>query len=128
MALQEAVRSISRLAAADLTGSQFLLVDIDSDGKAALAGSTTRVAGVLQNNPDTDQAATVAIAGVTKVISGAAITAGADVGSDAAGKAIAFVAPATGVVAFKSGIALTAAGGADEVIDMLIALSSNEGA
>ena len=127
MALQEALKNITRIAAADLTASQFLLMNIDSAGKAALAGLAGRAVGVLQNNPDIAQAATLGIAGVTKVVAGAAVAAGADLQSDAAGKAITFVDPATTVVAWKVGIALTAAGGADEVIDMLILVDSNEG-
>ena len=127
MSLSENLTNISRIAAADLTGSQFLLMDIDSAGKAALAGAAGRAVGVLQNNPNIAQAAAVGIAGVTKVVAGASFAAGADLQSDAAGKAITFVDPGANVVTWKVGIALTAAGAADEIIDMLILVDSNEG-
>ena len=127
MSNEEALRSISRVAAADLTTSQFLLMNIDSAGKAALAGAASRAVGVLQNNPDIAQAATVGIYGVTKVVAGAIVAAGADLQSDAAGKVITFVPPATGVVNYRVGIALSAAGAADEIISMLILTDSNEG-
>ena len=127
MATEEALRNITRLAAADLTASQYLLMNIDAAGKAALAGAAGRAVGVLQNNPNIDQAATLAIGGVSKVVAGAVVAAGADLQSDASGRAIAFAAPGVGVVAWKVGIALEAAGAAGEVISMLILVDSNEG-
>lgn len=127
MSLSESLTNISRLAAADFTASQFLLMNIDSAGKAALAGDAGRAVGVLQNNPNINQAGAIAFAGVTKVVAGAIVAAGADLQSDAAGKAVTFVDPGANVVTWKVGIAMTAAAAADEIIDMLILIDSNEG-
>jgi hypothetical protein len=74
-------------ASADLQTKQFFFVKVDGSKTVGLAGDGEAVAGVLQNKPDTGQAATVWGPGaVTKVVAGAAIAAGANVSSDAAGK------------------------------------------
>lgn len=104
------------VAGADLTGSQFLFTVIDSNGKAVVAGAGVAVDAVLQNKPDTDQAATLWGCGsVSKVKAGAAVSNGALVTPDAAGKA---VAATTGN--FIAGRALTAAGAADEIVSVWI--------
>ncbi len=88
MAYKEAEVKISMDAGADLSSSQHLFVTSDASGDAVVAGAGVRVVGVLDNDPTSGQAAGVAIEGVTKVIAGAAVAAGADVASSAAGKAI----------------------------------------
>ena len=77
------------VAAADLSTKQFFLVKMSSTG-INLAGNGELTLGVLQNKPDAlGKAATVASVGSTsKCIAAEAITAGADVASDAAGKAV----------------------------------------
>jgi hypothetical protein len=87
MSFQNNGTDISLVAAADLRSSQFFAVKVDSNGKAALAGAGEQAIGVVQNDPNTDQAATVRVAGVTKMKAGGSITAGARVAVDAAGKA-----------------------------------------
>lgn len=104
------------VAGADLTGSQYLFVVVDSNAKVVVAGDGVAVDGVLQNNPDSDQAATVhGVGSVSKVKAGAIVAKGALVGSDAAGKAVAATSGE-----YIAGRALTAAGAADEVISVWI--------
>jgi hypothetical protein len=89
MAYQEIVKSISLEASSDLSSSQYLFVDANSDGEAAVVSSAgAKAIGVLQNNPAAQgRAATVAVQGVVKVVAGAAIAKGAEIASSAAGKA-----------------------------------------
>lgn len=79
------------VAAADLSAKQFTFVNVDSNG--AVAANTTEgevVAGVLQDAPDAaGKTASPAYAGITKVVLGATVAAGADVMSDTSGRAIA---------------------------------------
>jgi hypothetical protein len=93
MATQEAVISITLPAAADLRTHQYKFVAINSDGLAALVANNGHADGVLMNDPNTGEAATVGIFGVLKVKCGAAVTRGGDVASGADGAA---KNPATG--------------------------------
>lgn len=78
------------VAASDLSAHQFKFVKVDANGRMILnvtAGG--EVDGVLQNKPDAiDRAAEVSTGIQCKVISGAAVAAGALVMSDAAGLAV----------------------------------------
>jgi len=115
MATNQADSCITLLAGADLSASQFLIVQPNSSGAAVLsAASDLTQIGVLQNKPASGRAATIQVGGVTKVIAGATVAAGARVTSDAAGKAI---AATTGKQVI--GVALTG-GAANEVIEVLL--------
>jgi hypothetical protein len=89
MATKENTQSITLLAGADLSAAQFRFVKTNSAGAAVLAGAGEMANGAVQNDPESGQAALVDISGVTKVEAAAAITTGALVASDAAGKAVA---------------------------------------
>lgn len=80
--------TISLPAAADLSASQFLAVKVDSNGRAAVAGAGEFCVGILQNKPGSGQAATVAYAGISKVVAGGNITAGMSVAANASGKLV----------------------------------------
>lgn len=79
---------ITAVASTGLTGNQFYLVrstGVDSTYSAGnltcllaigSTGSASSVKGVLQNDPDTGQAAIVRVLGSTKVVAGAAISVG----------------------------------------------------
>lgn len=87
MAFEQPGFSYSRVAAADLSASQFCAVVIDSAGKAALpAGSTVPIAGVLQNKPVAAAEASIVADGITKVIFSGTVAAGDHVMVDSAGK------------------------------------------
>lgn len=82
--------TITRLAAEDLSASQFRFVAINSSGQAALVTTAGGGAlGVVQNDPAVGEAATIMLDGVSKVVAGAAVAAGADIASDTEGRAVA---------------------------------------
>ncbi|GAG22405.1 unnamed protein product [marine sediment metagenome] len=103
------------VASADLSTSQFLgVVPHTTAGEVALAGAAAKIAGVLQNDPIIGEAAEVMVDGVTKGVSGAAITTGDELEMDAAAK---FITLASGV---SVGFALEAASGADDILSVLL--------
>lgn len=94
--------------ATDLSAKQHLIVKESAAGVVAImAAATDLPVGVLKDKPNGSAAsasARVVIFGLVKLIAGAAITAGARIQGDAAGKAIPLVATGYGI-----GRALTAA-------------------
>jgi hypothetical protein len=122
---------ITLLAAADLSAKQFYAVKVDSNGKAALAGAGEVAIGVLQNKPGSGQAATIRIAGATKMVASAAVAAGALVAANAAGKSVTATKATTNtsdaggaadplVGSHVMGVALTAAGQDLDVHEVLL--------
>lgn len=88
MAFEEALVCQTYPSAADLSGSQYCFVAIDSAGRVALATEGGRAIGVLQNKPGAiDREARVAVAGTTRVKCGGTIAAGAVVSVGSGGKA-----------------------------------------
>lgn len=87
MATEQKVQTITLVAAADLSAKQYCHIKVDSNGKAAVAAAGEFAIGILQNNPGAGQAATVAYSGVSKVLAGGTVAAGATVKSDSNGKA-----------------------------------------
>jgi len=79
------------VAAADLSAKQYYFVDIDSNGKIALASAAGQATlGILQNKPKAGEAASVRYLGVSKCIAGTGgLTAGQAVQAAADGTAIA---------------------------------------
>lgn len=99
-------------ASADNSGNQFRYAKVSGSGTATVCAAPADVAlGVIQNKPKAGEAVDVMVTGVSKVVAGAAVAAGAEVGPDAQGRAIAAV---TGTRAF--GIALEAASAAGQII------------
>lgn len=91
-AYEQALTCVTLPAAGDLSADQYRFVKVTSDGEVELAGDGDAAFGVLQNDPDAaGKAATVAVAGITKVRCSATVAAGVAVGSAANGLA----APAT---------------------------------
>jgi hypothetical protein len=119
MAQDENVQKLSIAASADLSASQFKLVELSS-GKAAIANASTDIViGVLLNKPTAvDMAAEIAIGGRSKCLAGAAVvTPGTQVMTDATGRAIAATATNR---AF--GTSLTAAAAAGDVFEVAVGL------
>ena len=109
--------SYSLEASTDLSLNQFHAVAVDGNGQAALAGNGAQIAGVLQNKPEQlGDPCTLVQTGITKMKSGAAVTQGAEVMSDADGEAIAATGSGNRVI----GTALEAASGPDEIISVLL--------
>lgn len=119
MAFEEALKSVTREAAADLSTRQYRFVQIDSDGRAALSGTAGRPDGVLQDKPSAaGQACAMAISGVSKVVAGAAIDEGVEVTSDSQGRAV-----AAGTGDEVAGVTFGAATGAGSIIPVLLKVS-----
>lgn len=96
-------------------GKQYCFVVVTGPATAGLANAGDHAAGVLQNKPQEEgAAATVAIRGVTNVVAGAAIPAATIVESDANGNAV------TRTAGVELGVTLQAAGGAGELIPVLL--------
>jgi hypothetical protein len=117
MALESNLTCVTLEAGGDLSAGQFRFVELAADAQVDLvAAAGGDAVGVLQNDPSAaGRAATVAVLGVSKVVAGAAVAAGARVQSDDEGRAL---AAASGDVVL--GRALTAASAAGEVIEVLL--------
>lgn len=103
-------------AAADLSAKQFLGVKVTADRAVnVVSASTDKSIGILQNKPLSGQEAEITHNGVSKAIAGAAVTVGVEVMFDTNGKVIAATTTNRAV-----GVALQAAGGANEVIPVLL--------
>lgn len=102
----------SALAGAGGSG-QFLGVNITASRTVSVQTTVGgQIYGVLQNTPNISQAADVGIAGISKMVSGASITAGAELMVDASGRFITWVA---GSGYFKVGQALETTSAANNV-------------
>lgn len=80
-------------ASADLSAKQYYFVKLSGAGTVTVcAGVTDKPIGVLQNTPESGDAAVVCGLGVTKVNSDAALSVGDLIGTAADGQAAAYVA------------------------------------
>jgi hypothetical protein len=136
MAYEESLRSISLNADASLAvytgvpgtpgsanpnyGRQYRFVKVTGANQVGLATAEADVViGVMQNKPQVNgQAATVAIHGVSMVMAGAAFDAGDAVTADSEGRAV-----SGGTAGTERGIALAAAGQANELVPVLLQVS-----
>lgn len=115
---------VSFVAAADLSALQYTFVKLDSNGAVvAVAAATDIPIGVLQNAPKSGQTAEVAVVGGTKLKASAAITLPALVGTTATGTAVKLAA-GTDTTKYILGQADTAAGGANELISVIVNCAS----
>lgn len=105
-------------AAADLSALQYTAVDVTAAGAVNSATAAQEIVGILQNDPTSGQSAEVMVSGISKVVAGGAISAGAMCEVGAGGK---LVTIAAGVAVAK---ALTAAAGDGDLITVLL-YSSN---
>lgn len=116
MAYDNPVLVKSHTAGADLSALQFRAVKfVGSD--VNVAGLGENACGILQNKPASGDAADVMILGISRALSGAAFAAGAKLSCDAVGRVI-LAASGHHVI----GIAQEAAGGADEIVAIQVAL------
>ncbi len=114
--LKDSASVISVTAGVAFTDKLYYIAHMDTDGDAVLAGAGEACLGVIVEENAVDKPATVQIGGVAKVVAGAAITAGAEVASDANGKAV----TASGAGTKTLGVALESATGDGTVIEVLI--------
>lgn len=115
MAHETALQSISLAAGADLSALQYTFVSVNSSGLCVAASANALALGVLQNNPLSGEAATVAIGGETKIKLGATLSPAALVEVGSGGKA----AAATGTGSYVMGT-LTKGGADTEIGSMVI--------
>lgn len=118
MAYEEALQGISLPSSADYTAAAniYNIVKVTSTGtvvKTSVLGEASL--GVLQNNPKAGDPAKVGFGGVSKVKTGGAITAGAQVTTSAAGLG---VAAAVGNKIIGTALATAASG---DIIPVLLA-------
>lgn len=114
------VEALTATAVADLTGKQFHVLRhagarLVNQASNAASSFTLGIVGVLQNKPNSGQAATVGYSGRSKVVAGAAVTAGRLLTTNSSGRAI---NATSGQLVF--GRALDAAGANGEVITALL--------
>ena len=92
MANDQNLVTVTKTAENDLSAKQYYIVELSAENQVDVCdGATDLPYGVLQNDPDVGQAATVAIGGKTKVVSdgsGVNITVGSWLGTDGSGKAV----------------------------------------
>jgi hypothetical protein len=115
VAHEERLRSSTYVAGADLSAKQYTMVKMNTSGQViAIAAATDLPLGILQNKPTSGQSATVAVAGVSKLVCSAAVTASNPIGPSNDGRG----APtqATGVAII--GQARTATANANEIFSV----------
>lgn len=110
--------ALSIVTAASFAASQYRFAKLDSSGKVIVGTAGASSIGVVQNKPISGEVAEIVTAGVTKVVAGGAIAAGASITSDSTGRAV-----TVGGSDSISGYALTAAQGAGELIPVLLAVT-----
>lgn len=116
---QGAPTVVSRPAGESLVLKQFCFVKQSGNTFVACAAATDLPAGVLQNKPASGIPAEVVVIGPTKVVSDAAITAGALIGPSADGQADPKI-PGTDTTEYIAGKALEAASDAGEIIEAVV--------
>jgi hypothetical protein len=110
---------VTLVAAADLSAKQYTFVKLDGSGLAAAAAAATDVPiGVLQNAPLAGQEAEVLVVGGTKIVAGAAIGEGVQIGTGATGKAVALAV--TDTTKFVVGTLLTESAADGNVVTAVI--------
>ena len=117
MALEYILFSYTWAASADLSDYIGYAVQLDGNGRVALADATSETLGILQNGPDAaGEEAEVGMIGISIGVAGDAITQFAHVAPDAAGK---LQATTTNLDDFV-GIALTAAAADGDEFEVLL--------
>lgn len=120
---------VSFKAGADLSAKQFYFVKLDStEGQVVVcAGTTDKPIGVLQNAPASGGEAIVAVSGVSKVNSDAALSVADLIGTAADGQAAAY-APGTDTTKYIVGQVIAASANAGEYASAVINCPGHRGA
>ena len=106
MKTEQPILITSIIAGTDLSASKNLFIGFDG----RICGNGSKALGVLNADTNVNEQAPVTCAGIALVFSGAAVSLGAKIQSNASGKAITFSSGEA------NGYALVAATGADELI------------
>jgi len=117
MSQQVGVLDITFKATADLRTKQYYIVYMDGTDAVNVCGANGKAIGILQNEPNINEAAVVRVGGTSKVIcSDTSVAVGDYLTSDSSGKAEEYDAN----YEFCIGMALEACGTANDIIEMLI--------
>ena len=129
MAYEGQQTRITFKAGADLSAKQFYAVKLDStEGQVIVcAGTTDKPIGLLQNAPVSGGEAIVAVQGVTKVNSDAALAVGDTIGTAADGQ-LATYANGTDTTKYIIGIVVAASSNAGEYATAIINAPGHRGA
>lgn len=98
MATEQNLQCYTLPAAADLSAKQYHFVVVNSQGQVAACTAGAQADGVLQDKPAAGQAANVAHSGITKIVYGGTVTAGADLASDSNGRAVTASSPGAAIL------------------------------
>lgn len=98
MSYEANVRNLPYVAAADLSAAQYKGVKLDTNGKIVLTDATSLTLGILQTKPLAGQVGTVAVDGVSKILLGGTVAAGARVMCNASGLGIAATTAGNAVI------------------------------
>jgi hypothetical protein len=85
MAFSQVRHSDTFKAASDFSAAQFRIVELTANAHECELGAINEGHGVLQNHPESGEAGTVAVDGVSKVIAGGAVAVGEWITSAASG-------------------------------------------
>lgn len=111
------ILDITFKAGADLSASQFAPVKLGANvNEVVLAGANEEAIGILQNTPTAGKAASVRLAGTSKVKASAAIAKGAAVVAAANGKVVTAGVQPQNIL----GLALEAAAADGDIIEMVL--------
>lgn len=106
---QNVTEAITLEAAADLSAKQYHLLRLSTDWTCNQAStSITPIVGVLQNIPQSGEAATVGIMGISRVVVGSTVAAGDFLTTSASGRAVKCAPASGGASAYAIGMALEA--------------------
>lgn len=103
-------------AGADLSASQYKILELATSGKVSVAdGATDKPIGVLQNKPTSGETAEVVVSGITKVQADADISIGDTIKTSADGQA-AKLTHGTDTTHYAIGILLQDPGAAGDIV------------
>lgn len=130
MAVEQPGFTTSLVAGSSLASSQFLFGKLNSSAQVIpCAGATDKPVGIIQNDCASGGEATVMVEGISKLIAGGTIAVDDLIGTDSAGKGVAYV-PGTDTTKYIVGRALEAAssGEAFTVLFSCMSIGGNRGA
>lgn len=93
----------SEVAGEDLSSAQFKFVEYTSTGVIVLIDNIAQHHGILQNDPESGQMATVMTDGISKVVLGETVAKGDEVEIDTSGRAVVSAGVASVGKCFKGG-------------------------
>ena len=120
MAIELQGFKFTAIAGEDLSAKQYHFMKLSANMTVVGCAATTDIpCGVLQNNPPSGGAAEVMVYGITKIVTAAALTAGALLSTDANGHAVAIDPDGNGDL-YYCGQVVISTGGANEIGSALV--------